>query len=188
MNPILAFAGSNSPHSINGQLLRTAVRQVPDAPVRLLSLTDFPAPLYGECLEKRGPVPAPIRQLHGLFGEARGFMIALPEHNGLPPAFFKNTIDWLSRIDQRIFRGKPVLLLSTSPGKNGGASSLAIMSQLLPRWGGVVAARYSLPSFAHTYDAVRETITDPAEADKLSQAVAQFSAAVLQQSKLPLHA
>jgi NAD(P)H-dependent FMN reductase len=188
MKPILAFAGSNSPYSINQQLLRTALRQLPGAPVRLLSLADFPAPLYSECLEKQGQFPATIRQLHGLFGEASGFVLALPEHNGLPPAFFKNTLDWLSRIDQRIFRGKPVLLLSTSPGKNGGASSLAIMGELLPRWGGVVAACYSLPSFSHTYDAARQTITDPSEAEKLSHAVAQFSAAVLQESLPTVHA
>lgn len=187
MKPIIAFAGSNSPHSINQQLLLTALHQMPNAPVRLLSLTNFPAPLYSDCLEKQGQVPATIRQLHELFGEASGFVIALPEHNGLPPAFFKNTLDWLSRIDQQIFRGKPVLLLSTSPGKNGGASSLAIMSGLLPRWGGVVSGRYSLPSFAHTYHSARQTITDPAEAEKLSQAVAQFSAAVRRQTVLTIH-
>ncbi len=184
MKPIIAFAGSNNPHSINHQLLRAALRTLPDRSVRLLSLTDFPAPIYSACLEAQGQVPAPIRQLHAILQKAAGFVIASPEHNGLPPAFFKNTLDWLSRIEPKIFGGKPVLLLSTSPGKNGGATNLRILAELMPWWGGQVVDSYSLPTFHQHYDPHRQAITDPAQAVKLALAVQKLAQAVSRHSLL----
>jgi NAD(P)H-dependent FMN reductase len=184
MKPIIAFAGSNSPHSINHQLLKAALRSLPARSVRLLSLTDFPAPIYGPCLEAEGQVPAPIRHLHAIFRQAAGFMIASPEHNGLPPAFFKNTLDWLSRIEPKIFGDKPMLLLSTSPGQNGGASNLRILAELMPQWGGQVVDRYSLPAFHHHYCPLRQTITDPARAAQLALSVQKFANAIPHDSHL----
>jgi NAD(P)H-dependent FMN reductase len=188
MKPILAFTGSNNPHSINQQLLLAAAQKFPVGYVRFLSLTDFPVPIYSPCLEKQMPIPVVIRQLQQLFDQADGFMIASPEHNGLPTALLKNTIDWLSRLDQRIFQGKPVLLLSTSPGQTGGASSLNILAGLLPRWGGTLAASYSLPSFNRNYDATSQRILNPAEDENLTLAVSRFLQAVSPQLPLPISA
>lgn len=148
MKKILAFSGSNSSTSINQQLVSTAAKQVTEVEVELIDLREFPAPLYGKDLEKEKGIPAPIKQLKAKFDEADGFLISSPEHNGSIPAFFKNTIDWLSRIEAKLFLQKPVVLMATSPGKNGGATNLNTLKNLVPHWGAKLVETYSLPSFS----------------------------------------
>ena len=84
-------------------------------------------------------------------------IIACPEHNGAMPAAFKNLIDWGSRYantqSHKLFGDKPVLLLSTSPGPNGGASNLALLAQLLPFQGANIVGQYSRGSYGDHFDA-----------------------------------
>jgi len=63
------------------------------------------------------------------------------------PSFFKNTIDWLSRINREFLKDKKIILLSTSPGKYGGKQSLEHTASIIPRFGGEVIGSYSLGSF-----------------------------------------
>ena len=44
-----------------------------------------------------------------------------PEYNFTIPGGLKNAIDWLSRLQNQPFGGKPVALQSASPGPVGGA-------------------------------------------------------------------
>jgi len=53
----------------------------------------------------------------------------------------------MSRIDQKVWNEKPMLLLSTSPGKRGGANVMEATKNLLPHFGGNVISDFSLPSF-----------------------------------------
>lgn len=174
MKNIVAFAGSNNPQSINHQLLLAATKKLNYASVHVLILADFTAPMYSESLEKELGIPHSIVNLHQILTEADGFIIACPEHNGLLPAFFKNIIDWLSRIDQKIFRHKPLLMISTSPGKNGGATNLQTLANLLPWWGAVLTGTYSLSLFHKHFDNQHMSIHDPAEDQKLTDAVELF--------------
>ena len=146
MKKILAFSGSNSSTSINRQLLLFATKKMETDSVEYVNLNDYNVAIFSEDLEKK------FTQLHELFSTADGFMISIPEHNGLLPAFFKNIIDWLSRIDQNIFNQKPVILLSTSPGQNGGQSNLKILQDLFPRWGAEVIGAFSLGNFYENND------------------------------------
>ncbi|PKV50273.1 NADPH-dependent FMN reductase [Aquimarina sp. MAR_2010_214] len=171
MKKILAFSGSNSPKSINQQLLIAAVNKVhKHNDVKLIQLSDYIVPIYSPIIEEKG-IPKPIKELFQLFTEAEGFMIASPEHNGLPSSFFKNIIDWLSRIDQRFFGDKPVVLMSTSPGVTGGASHLQILEKLLPIWGGKISGIYSLGDFNNKFDISNSSILDPSENAKLDKNV-----------------
>jgi NAD(P)H-dependent FMN reductase len=90
---------------------------------------------------------------------ADALIISVNEHNGGPSAYFKNLLDWLSRVNGKFMDGKKILLLSTSPGKRGGMSSLAIVKEILPRFGGGITAAFSLPSFFDNFD-VATGITD----------------------------
>lgn len=170
MKKILAFSGSNNPESINEQLLITAINKIPNKHVNYIQLLDYTVPIYSQKIEKSG-IPKSIKEIFKLFTEADGFIISSPEHNGLPTSFFKNIIDWLSRIDQNFFGNKPVLLMSTSPGANGGASHLEILKKLLPIWGGSLTGHYSLGSFNHKFDSPNLLITDTAEDLKLNESV-----------------
>lgn len=152
MRKIIAFTGSNSSRSINRQLLRFISKKLHYCQIDEMDLADLHIPLYNVDIESGQGIPLAVEQIHREFGFADGFLIASPEHNGLPTAYLKNLKDWLSRVDQNIFRNKPVLLVSTSPGKNGGRTGLEILFQLLPRWGAGSVSLYSLGSFNETFN------------------------------------
>ncbi|WP_247237874.1 NADPH-dependent FMN reductase [Telluribacter sp. SYSU D00476] len=179
MKKIIAFAGSNSTQSINRKLVEAATRKLPQEAVQLINLADIKVPIYGIDVEEETGIPESIRQLHAVLAEADGFIIASPEHNGLLPAFFKNIIDWLSRIDQNIFGHKPVLLMSTSTGGYGGQSSLSILKGLFPRWGGHVVGTFSVGPFQDKYDEATQSLTYP-EDQQLTSALEQLSAEVFE--------
>jgi NAD(P)H-dependent FMN reductase len=98
-------------------------------------------------------LPLSITKLYDLIQSYDSIVIASPEHNGLPSAFLKNTLDWLSRNKgQKFFQDKKVVLLSTSPGGTGGASSLAKLKEVIPFWGATVVGTHSLGGFFDKVD------------------------------------
>lgn len=155
MKKILAFTGSNNSNSINQKLLDFATRNITLHDVTILNLNDYPLPLYGLDIEKQG-IPEQVIALKNVIFEYDALIIASPEHNGSMPAFLKNVIDWLSRLakpKESFFgvKGMPVLLLSTSPGVNGGATNIRTMMELIPWWGGDVKGTFSLGSFYEVF-------------------------------------
>lgn len=155
MKKILAFSGSNHSQSIHNNLVRSLAEKVTQYEVTIIDLKDFDMPMYGIDAESKG-IPEKALALRQIMNEHDALVIASPEHNGSMSAFLKNVIDWLSRIAEpgQPFFGddkKPVLLVSTSPGPNGGATSLKSMAELMPWWGGDVKATFSLGSYQEKY-------------------------------------
>jgi len=61
---------------------------------------------------------------------------------------FKNTMDWISRLEKPTLKNKPVCLLATSAGKRGAKTNLEHVSKILiNRWGGQLTSTFSLPNF-----------------------------------------
>ena len=170
MKKIIAFTGSNNPNSINEKLVQSIIRKYSDQSIEFIDLKRFDVPIYSQDIEQNG-IPKPIKKLFQLFTEADAFIIASPEHNGLPSAFLKNTIDWLSRINQKFIDGKPVLLLSTSPGPTGGKTHLQNLEKLVLQWGGLFVEQYSLGSFDQNFDKSGLVITNQQENIKLKKAM-----------------
>ncbi len=162
MKKVLAFSGSNNPDSINEKLVQSIIQRYSDYDIRFIDLKKFDAPIYSQRIQQGG-IPQQIQDLYQIFEESEGFIIASPEHNGLPSAFLKNTIDWLSVIAQRFFNDKPVLLISTSPGVTGAKTHLAMLSKLVPLWGGILRGTYSLGSFNENFDTTSNTIVKEEE-------------------------
>ncbi|MEL7834282.1 NAD(P)H-dependent oxidoreductase [Fodinibius sp. Rm-B-1B1-1] len=173
-NHIIAFVGSNSPQSINEELTKAAINNLTDENVEYIDLKKMDIPMYGKEIEKQEGIPTPIKHLYQKMTKAEGFIVASPEHNGLLPAFFKNIIDWLTRIDQEIFMNSPVLLLSASPGDNGGATNLSILSDLMPFWGAEIIGTYSLGKFNEHFDTELQTIANQEEAKLFRDVLKQF--------------
>ncbi|MEM9648864.1 MAG: NAD(P)H-dependent oxidoreductase [Bacteroidota bacterium] len=173
MKKILAFTGSNNPNSINEKLISAALKTIPSDQIERIVLSEVDVPIFSLKEEEKG-FPKSIKELFKQFAQADGFIISSPEHNGLPTAFLKNIIDWISRIDQKFFGDKPVLLLSTSPGRNGGASNLRVLEQLLPIWGGNPTGTFALGSFNHSFDQNTMEVSDAEQATKLDRAVKNF--------------
>ena len=150
---ILAFSGSNSSKSINQQLVNIAVGFIENHEVEVISLRSYEAPMYGIDLEENKGFPEVMQQLQAKMNEADAFLISSPEHNGAVPAVFKNTIDWLSRMNKKVFQDKPVVFLTTSPGGRGGKSAMDYLLTTMPRLGANIIGAYSLASF---YDKVKD--------------------------------
>ncbi|AVR47004.1 NADPH-dependent FMN reductase [Christiangramia fulva] len=151
MKKILSFAGSNSSTSINQQLLDNILDRIQGHEITRIKLTDYPLPLFGVDLERKQGFPENLKKIHQLIREHDALIIAVNEHNGGPSVFFKNTIDWLSRLQRDFLEDKKILLFSTSPGKRGARSSLEYTKNILTRFGGEVIESFSLPSFKDNF-------------------------------------
>lgn len=147
MKKILAFAGSNSKTSINKELATYAANLLNGVETRILDLNDFPLPVYGIDEEKENGIPFNSQKFLDIIKESDGIILSLAEHNGNFSVAFKNIFDWMSRIEQKLWNNKPILLLATSPGGRGGASVLSIANNGFPHMGGNIVATFSLANF-----------------------------------------
>lgn len=151
---ILALSGSNSCHSINQQLLCYIIRQIQHLSVELIPYTTFNLPIYSVDMEQFVGIPESVQlfaqQLHG----SDGLILTIPEHNGNVSAYFKNLIDWLSRVNPTFLANTKVFLLSASPRLEGGGQVLRIMNDSILAFGGEVTAQLSVGNFEqHFIDA-----------------------------------
>ncbi|KAA3620618.1 MAG: NADPH-dependent oxidoreductase [Flavobacterium sp.] len=147
MKKIISIAGSNSQNSINKSLLSYTSSLIENTEIISIDLNDYVLPIYGVDYEAENGIPTAIKRLNELFDTADGFMVSLAEHNGSYAAAFKNTIDWLSRANMKVWREKPMLLMATSPGGRGGATVLQSAKAYFPFLGGDITADFSLPNF-----------------------------------------
>ncbi len=143
---IIAFAGSNGSTSINRLLTKKAASLIAKHEVEILDLRVYDAPIYKDSIEDRG-IPESILALRKKLNTADGFIFSTPEHNGFTPAFLKNILDWLSRIDRKTFSDKPMLFMAASPGARAGKSVRDNLRPLLPRWGANVIAELGVGNF-----------------------------------------
>lgn len=146
MKKILAFAGSNHTTSINQQLVVFTASLIHDIEVKVLAIQDWKVPMYSIDMDP-DQTPEQISELITLIQAHDAFILSSPEHNGSTPAFLKNIIDWLSRRAKKVFADKPMLLMSTSPGKGGATTNRKLLERLLPHQGANIVATFSLPSF-----------------------------------------
>lgn len=147
MKKIITIAGSNSQKSINKSLMTYVSSLIKNVEFISIDLNDFVLPIYGVDYEAENGIPTAVKRLDELLNTADGFVISLAEHNGSYAAVFKNTIDWLSRVNMKIWREKPMLLMATSPGGRGGTAVLQSAKAYFPYLGGKVIADFSLPNF-----------------------------------------
>ena len=78
-------------------------------------------PLYNADIQNSTGFPAPVNTLADAIRAADGVIIVTAEYNFGIPGPLKNAIDWLSRLKDQPFVGKPIALESASPGPVGGA-------------------------------------------------------------------
>ncbi|MEL1255445.1 NAD(P)H-dependent oxidoreductase [Flavobacterium sp. DGU38] len=158
---IIAFAGSNSQHSINKHLATYAANQFDNAQIEVLDLNDFAMPLFSVDLEKEIGQHEIAKSFLNKLENADILVVSLAENNGNYSAAFKNVFDWSSRILKDVFQQKPMLLMATSPGARGGASVLEIAKTAFPRYGAQIKGLFSLPSFNTNFDLEKNEISNP---------------------------
>ena len=136
---ILAFGSSLRKDSYNQKLAAIAAEGAREAgaEVTLISLRDFPMPLFDQDLEAEQGMPAEAKRLKELFLSHQGLLIASPEYNSGYSAALKNAIDWVSRSETSdepalsALAGKSAVIMATSPGGLGGLRGLVPLRMLL---------------------------------------------------------
>lgn len=177
MAKILAFAGSNSSTSINFKLVKYTISTIRDHDIQVMDMSKYTLPMFSVDLEKESGYANALVELKDDIQQADGLILSVNEHNGNPSAFFKNVLDWLSRVELKFLDNTKILLMSTSPGRRGASSSMTIINNSLPRFGGEVVATFSLPSFNHTFEK-KKGIIEEELAKEHQQAVNSFLAAL----------
>lgn len=115
---ILAFSGSLRSGSTNTGLLRTAEEEAPEGVD--IEVADWSAiPIYNGDDEVENGAPKSVEALADQMRAADGFIFSVPEYNFSIPGGFKNAIDWLSRVKDQPFAGKPSAVLGAAAGPMG---------------------------------------------------------------------
>ncbi len=114
---LLGISGSLRREATNTKLVREAGRLYGGK----FAIGDVRFPLYDGDDEKATGVPAGVQGLADQIIAADAVVIATPEYNQSLSGVLKNAIDWVSRVEGRPFRDKPVALMSAAAGRSGGA-------------------------------------------------------------------
>jgi len=136
---ILVIPGSLRTGSLNAKLAAVAAHALvrEGADVTRISLGDFPLPIYDGDLQAKSGVPKHAVNLKRMMSAHHGVLIVTPEYNSSVPALLKNTIDWVSRVQDphetrgQAFRGRVFAIASASGNRLGGARALAALRLIL---------------------------------------------------------
>ena len=158
---ILIIPGSLRSGSHNVKLAMVAAYEFAQAGVDVtrISLGDYPLPIYDGDLQTKSGVPKNAVNLKRMMGAHHGVVIVTPEYNSSIPSLVKNTIDWITRVQDphegrgQIFREKAFAIAAASEGRLGGTRALAALRLILSACHATVVPNKLALSFAdQAYD------------------------------------
>jgi len=165
---ILVFAGSIRTGAFSGKLAAAAAKELAlsDGDVTLISLADYPLPIYDADHENDKGIPESARKLARQIAAHQGVFIATPEYNNSLPPLLKNAIDWVSRIkgDEIMYRHRIFALGSSSPGPFGGARALIDLRKVVVNALGAIIIPYKVEVVraGEAFDESGNLIAEPA--------------------------
>jgi NAD(P)H-dependent FMN reductase len=180
---ILVIPGSLRTGSLNARLAATAAYEFSQAgaDVTRISLADFPLPIYDGDLQSKSGVPKNAVNLKRMMSAHHGVLIVTPEYNSSVPPLVKNTIDWVSRVQDgqesrgQIFRERPFAIAAASEGRLGGTRALAALRLILSACHATVIPNQLALSFAsEAYDDM-DRLKQPADIEALAGLVRQLT-------------
>ena len=150
------------------------------AEVTRISLSDFPLPIYDGDLQAKSGVPKNAVNLKRMMSAHHGVLIVTPEYNSSVPALVKNTIDWVSRVQDthetrgQVFRERMFAIAAASGGRLGGTRALSALRLILSACHATVVPNQFALSFAdEAYDEM-ERLKHPADIEALKALVRQL--------------
>ncbi len=179
---ILVIPGSQRTGSLNARLAAVAAHALAleGAEVTRISLADFPLPIYDGDLQAKSGVPKHAVNLKRMMAAHHGVLIVTPEYNSSVPALLKNTIDWVSRVQDahetrgQVFRDRVFAIASASGNRLGGARALAALRLILSACHAqVIPNQLALPFAEEAYDEM-DRLKNPADAAALKALVRQL--------------
>lgn len=157
---VLAFAASNSRNSINKGLINYAVTLLSEYEVEVLDISDYPLPIFSIDLEQEQGIPEVVGDFLDKIAGADALLISFAEHNANYTVAYKNLFDWATRKQLKVYQGKPIVMLSTSPGKGGAANVLTMARNSAPYFGGTVSGSLAIPAFFENFDTGTNRLTN----------------------------
>ena len=118
---ILSICGSLRKGSYNAIVQRALPSLAPEGMTIKPAPSFAEFPLYNADVQNSTGFPPAVNILADAVRAADGVIFCTPEYNFTIPGGLKNAIDWVSRLQNQPFAGKPVALQSASPGPVGGA-------------------------------------------------------------------
>jgi NAD(P)H-dependent FMN reductase len=179
---ILVIPGSLRSGSLNAKLAAVAAHELAQAgaEVSRISLADFALPIYDGDLQAKSGVPKNAINLKRMIGAHHGVLIVTPEYNSSVPALVKNTIDWVSRVQDpheargQVFRDRVFAIAAASGGRLGGSRALAALRLILSACQATVIPNQFGLSFAeHAYDDM-DHLKHPADIEAMQAMVRQL--------------
>jgi chromate reductase len=146
-----------------------------------LSIAEAPPfagfPLYDADIQASG-FPAPVTTLAEAIRAADGVIFCTPEYNFSLPGGLKNAIDWVSRLPDQPFAGKPIAIQSASPGPLGGARVQYDLRRMLVFLDALTLNKPEVfvGGCAQKFDGTSGALTDAAARDFVKQQLAAFAA------------
>ncbi|MFK9003012.1 NADPH-dependent FMN reductase [Pseudomonas pergaminensis] len=132
MQPLrfVVLLGSLRKASFNATLARSLPSLAPEGvSIELLgSVGDIPH--YDADVQAEG-FPESVVKMGKAIKQADAVIIVTPEYNYSVPGVLKNALDWISRLPDTPFAGKPVAIQTGSPGLIGGARAQYHLRQIL---------------------------------------------------------
>jgi NAD(P)H-dependent FMN reductase len=179
---ILVIPGSLRTGSLNARLAATIAYEFTQAgaEVTRISLADFPLPIYDGDLQSKSGVPKNAVNLKRMMSAHHGVLIVTPEYNSSVPPLVKNTIDWVSRVQDgqesrgQVFRERPFAIAAASEGRLGGTRALAALRLILSACHATVIPNQFALSFAsEAYDDM-DRLKQPADIAALAALARQL--------------
>jgi NAD(P)H-dependent FMN reductase len=179
---ILVIPGSLRTGSHNARLAATAAAELAQAgaEVTRISLADFPLPIFDGDLQAKSGVPKHAVNLKRMMSAHQGVLIVTPEYNSSVPALVKNTIDWVSRVQDphetrgQVFRDRAFAIAAASEGRLGGTRALAALRLILSACQATVVPNQLALSFAtEAYDDM-DRLKHPSDLEALKAMVRQL--------------
>ena len=179
---ILVIPGSLRSGSHNARLAAAASYQFAQAgaEVTRISLGDFPLPIYDGDLQNKSGVPKNAINLKRMIGAHQGVLIVTPEYNSSVPPLVKNTIDWVTRVQDphetrgQVFRERAFAIAAASQSRLGGTRALAALRLILSACHATVIPNQLTLSFAgEAYDDM-DRLKQPADVEALKALVRQL--------------
>ncbi|AUC93888.1 NADPH-dependent FMN reductase [Bradyrhizobium sp. SK17] len=158
---ILVIPGSLRSGSLNAKLAAVLAHELAQlgADVGRISLGDFPLPIYDGDLQAKSGVPQHAVNLKRMIGAHHGVLIVTPEYNSSVPALVKNTIDWVSRVQDphetrgQVFRERVFAIAAASGNRLGGSRALAALRLILSAcYASVIPNQLALSFAEQAYD------------------------------------
>src|SRR3984893_19323590 len=179
---ILVIPGSLRSGSLHARLAAGAAPELVQsgAEVTRISLSDFPLPIYDGDQQTKSGVPKHAVNLKRMMSAHHGVLIVTPEYNSSVPPLLKNTIDWVTRVQDphetrgQVFRERPFAIASASESRLGGTRALAALRLILGACQAMVVPNQLALSFAdQAYDEM-DKLKVPADIEALKALVRQL--------------